>query len=98
VDFDVNRSPTDKTFCIRQISEKKSDYNGRVRLLFIDFENTYDPVWTEVLYNILMEYCKTMKLVRLIEMYSNSTYTEVRIGEDLRGAFSVQNGLKKYDL
>ena len=37
-----NRSTTDHMFCIRQILEKKWEYNEAVQELFIDFEKAYD--------------------------------------------------------
>jgi len=43
-------------FCIRQILNKKWEYNGTVHKLFIDFEKAYDSVRREALYNILTEY------------------------------------------
>jgi hypothetical protein len=37
-----NRSTTDHIFCIRQILEKKLEYNEAVHQLFIDFKKAYD--------------------------------------------------------
>jgi hypothetical protein len=37
-----NQSTTDQIFCIRQILEKKWEYNGTVHQLFIDFRKAYD--------------------------------------------------------
>ena len=51
-----NRSTTDHIFCIRQILEKKWEYNEAVHQLFIDFKKAYDSVRREVLYNILIEF------------------------------------------
>jgi hypothetical protein len=39
-----NRSTTDHIFCIRQILEKKWEYNAAVHQLFIDFKKAYDSV------------------------------------------------------
>jgi hypothetical protein len=36
-----------------------------------------------------------MKLVRLIKMCLNETYSKVRIGKHLSGSFPIQNGLKQ---
>jgi hypothetical protein len=36
-----------------------------------------------------------MKLVRLIKMCLNETYSKVRIGKHLSGSFSIQKGLKQ---
>jgi hypothetical protein len=48
----------DQIFYIRQILEKKWEYNGTVQQLglFIDFKKAYDSVRREVLYNILIEF------------------------------------------
>jgi hypothetical protein len=39
-----NRSMTDQIFYIRQILEKKWEYNGTVHQLFIDFKQAYDSI------------------------------------------------------
>ena len=52
--FRRNRSTTDRMFCIQQILEKKWEYNEAVPQLLIDFEEAYDSVRREVLYNILI--------------------------------------------
>jgi hypothetical protein len=38
-----------------------------------------------------------MKLVRLIKMCLNETYSKVRTGEHLSDSFPIQNGLKQGD-
>jgi hypothetical protein len=55
----------------------------------------YDSVRREVLYNILTEFGIPMKLVRLIKMCLNETYSKVRIGKHLSDSFPIQNGLKQ---
>jgi hypothetical protein len=87
----------DQIFCIRQILEKKWEYNGTVHQLFIDFRKAYDSVTREVLYNILVEFGVPKKLVRLIKMCLNETYSKVRIGKLLSDKFPIQNGLKQGD-
>jgi len=72
-----NRSATDDIFCIRQIFEKKWEYNEEVNYLFIDFKKACDSVRREVLHNILIEFGIPMKLVRLIKMCLNETYSRV---------------------
>jgi sorting nexin-29 len=66
--FRRNRSTTDQIFYIRQILEKKWQYNGTVYQLFIDFKKAYDSVRREALYNILIEFEIPRILVRLIKM------------------------------
>jgi len=66
--FRRNRSTIDHIFCIRQIIEKKWEYNEEVHQLFVDFKKAYDSVRREVLYKILIEFGIPKKLVRLIKM------------------------------
>jgi hypothetical protein len=49
------------------------------------------------LYNILIQFGVPMKLVRLIKMCLNETYSKVRIGKHLSDNFPIQNGLKQGD-
>jgi hypothetical protein len=51
----------------------------------------------EVLYNILIEFGLPMKLVRLIKMCLNETYSKVLIGKYLSESFLIQNCLKQGD-
>ena len=57
----------DHIFSIRQILEKKSEYNKDVCQLFIDFKKVYDFIKRESLYGILIKYGVPKKLVRLIK-------------------------------
>jgi hypothetical protein len=95
--FRRNRSTTDQIFCIHQILEKKWEYNETVHQIFIDFKKAYDSVMREVLYNILIECGVPRKLVRLIKMCLNETYSKVRIGKHFSDSFPIQNGLKQGD-
>jgi hypothetical protein len=54
----------------------------------------HDSVRREVFYSILIEFGIPMKLVRLIKMCSNETYSKVRIGKHSSDKFPIQNGLK----
>jgi sorting nexin-29 len=95
--FRHNRSTTDQIFCIRQILKEKWEYNETVHQLFILFKKAYDSVRKDVLYDILIEFEVPMKLVRLIKMCLNETYSKVRIGKHLSDSFPIQNGLKQGD-
>jgi hypothetical protein len=68
-----------------------------VHQLFIDFKKAYDSVKREILYNILVEFGIPKKLVRLIKMCLNETYSKVRVGKLLSDKFPIQNGLKQGD-
>jgi len=96
VAFDATgRSTIDHTFCIRQILEKKWEYNEEVYQLFIDFKKAYDSVRREVLYMVLIEFGIPRKLVRLIKMSLTETYSRVRVGKNVSDRFPIRNGLKQ---
>jgi len=49
------------------------------------------------LYNILIEFGVSMKLVRLLKMCLNETYNRVQAGKNLSDMFPIRNGLKQGD-
>jgi hypothetical protein len=46
----------DNILCIRQILDKKCEYNEAVHQLFTEFKKAYDSVRREVLHNVLTEF------------------------------------------
>jgi hypothetical protein len=72
--------------------EKKWAFTGTVHQLFIDFKEAYNSVRWEVLYSVPIEFGMHRKLVRLIKMCLNETYSTVRIGKNLSETFPIQNG------
>jgi hypothetical protein len=69
-----------------------------VHQLFIYCKQAYDSVKTEVLHNIQLEFGISKKLVMLIKMCLNETYSKVCVGEHLSDIFPTQNGLKQGDV
>ena len=65
--FRRNRSTIGHIFRIRQILDKKWEYNEEICQLFIDFEKAYDTIKRESLYDILIKFGVPKKLVRLIK-------------------------------
>jgi hypothetical protein len=68
-----------------------------VRIGCEKYSNAYNSIRREVLYNILIEFGIPRKLVRLIKMCLNETYSKIRIGKHLSGAFPIKNGVKQGD-
>ena len=83
--------------CICQILEKTMEYNEAVHHLFIELKKAHDSVRREVLYNILIEFGIAMKLVRIIKMCLNETYSRICVGKHLSDMFPIRNGLKQGD-
>ena len=76
---------------------KKMEYKEAMHKLFIDFKEAYDSVRREVLCNILIDFSIPMKLVRLITMCLNQTYSRDQVGKHLRDMFPITNCLKQGD-
>jgi len=51
-----------------------------VHQLLTDFKKAYDSVRRNVLYNIFIQFGITIKVVRLIKMCLNETYSRVWVG------------------
>jgi hypothetical protein len=71
--------------------------NEAVHQLFIDFKRAYDSLRREVLYNIIIEFGVPMKLISLIKICLNETFSKVCIGKYLFYKFNTQNNLKQGD-
>jgi hypothetical protein len=69
-----------------------------VHQLFVDFKKAYDSVRREVLYNILIGFGIPMKLVKLIKMCLNETYSGVQVGKNLSDMFPIRNDLKQGEI
>jgi hypothetical protein len=61
------------------------------------YKKAYNSVRGEVLYNILIEFDIRMKLVSLIKMCLNETYSRGRVGKNLSDMFPIRNGSKQAD-
>jgi hypothetical protein len=79
-----------------------SDTTGHLLIIYSafvkDFKKAYDPERSIVLYNILTEFGIPMKLVRLIKMCLNETYSTVWVGKNFSDIFPIKNGLKQGDV
>jgi hypothetical protein len=91
VGFDVTDQLMIRFSAFVRYWRKKWEYNETVHQLFIDFKKAYDSVRREVLYNNLIEFGVPMKLVGLIKMCLNETYSKARIGKHLSDSFLIQN-------
>lgn len=60
--------------------------------LFMVLKKAYDKISWEVLYNIVI-FWYPHKLVWLIKMYVNETYSKVRVGKNLSDIFLIMNVL-----
>jgi hypothetical protein len=76
---------------------EKREYNEALHQLCADFKKVYNLFRRKVLYNILVEFDISMKLLRLIKMCLTETYSIVRVGKNLSDLFPIRNGFKHGD-
>jgi hypothetical protein len=76
---------------------KKWEYIEAMHRLFIGFKKAYDSIRRDVLYNHIFELGISMKLVRLIKMCLNETFSRVRVGKHLSDMFPIRNDLNQGD-
>jgi hypothetical protein len=81
--FQRNKSANNYIFCICQILEKKWENSEAVHQLYTDFKKAYNSLRSDVLYNIFTEFGIPIKLLRLMKMYLNETYSRVQVGKHL---------------
>jgi hypothetical protein len=65
------------------------EYNETVHQPFTDFKKACDSVRREIMYSIRIEFGTSMKLVRLMKMHLNETYSKVCTGKHLSDTFHI---------
>jgi hypothetical protein len=73
------------------------EYTEPIHKLFREFKKYYDSVRRKVLYIILIKFEIPIKLLRLIKMCLNETYSKVHKAKHLSDSFPIENGLKQGD-
>jgi hypothetical protein len=61
-------------------------------------QKVFNSVRREVFFNIRVEFGIPMKMVRLIKMCLNETYSRFRVGKHLSDIFPIRSGLKQEDV
>jgi hypothetical protein len=94
VGFDITDQLPIRFLHLSDIGEKMG-YSETLHLLFMNFMKANDSVRREVLYTVLIEFGVLMRLVTLLKMCLNETYSKTHIGNHLSDKFPIQNGLKQ---
>jgi len=78
--FRKGKSTIDHIHTIRQIAEKRYEYNEDLHLVFIDFKQAYDSINREELWKVLRYLGIPQKYINLIKMCNRKTNLKVKSG------------------
>lgn len=95
--FKQNRSTNDQMYALRQIIEKRLEYNKNTHILFIDFRKAYDCLNRTAVFNALLLLGIPSKIVRMIETCMNRTKNKIRTNNGESNNFETRSGVKQGD-
>ena len=98
VDFDITGQLLIIYLAAVKYLGKKQECNETENQLFIDLKKPYDSVTSEILYNILIEFCIPMKPRRLRKMCLNESYNTVLVGKHMSNTFPTTGRLTQADI
>ena len=93
--FRQGRGCTDQIFLIRQMIEKKREFNNDLYICFIDFAQAYDSIWRKGAWGILGKYGIQAKYINLIKSLYNTIHAVVRIEGLESKEFEIQAGFRQ---
>ena len=93
----MDKRTINQIFTLRQILEKTSLVQKHIIYLFY-FRSAYVTIKREQLYNAMIEFNISNKLLRLTRMIMENTKTQVRIQSDLSDLATTKKGLRQGDL
>ena len=93
--FRKGRGCADHIFLLRQLIEKKLEFNEKLILCFIDFAQAYDSIWREGAWRLLRKYGINEKIVRLIENLYSIVLACIRIDGEETEWFQIKTGFRQ---
>lgn len=82
---------------MRQVIEKCYEYNVNLYVLFVDFQQAFDSINRNVLYESLVKQNIPSKLVRSVKMTLHDTKAAVMVGSRKSSVFNIGSGVKQGD-
>jgi hypothetical protein len=84
-------------FILRQIIQKRLEFDKEVHVLFVDFRKAYDSIHRESLLNILKDFKFPRKIINFIGANLNHIDIQVKIGNVTSQPTRVTTGLRQGD-
>lgn len=95
IGFRRGRSTIDAIFCLRQVCERKWEYNKKVVMAFLDIAKAYDSIDRRVVWQELEKRKVDQGVVEMVrEMYEGSQSC-VKTGVGCSEWFEIRNGMRQ---
>jgi hypothetical protein len=82
---------------VRQIFEKRYEYNIELHKIFVDYSQAFDSVSRNKIIECLTKYDVPKKLIRLIGLTSTNSTAKVKTSNQLGEEFRIVSGVKQGD-
>lgn len=94
--FCSGKGTTDQIFVVRQIMEKRLEFNTDIHLLFIDYRQAFDSLSREAMSIALVKNGVLDKIVKsLIFMTLKNATAKVKIGGSMSDSFNIVSGVRQ---
>ena len=93
--FRKGRGCSDQIFFLRQLIEKKVEFNEETVICFIDFAQAYDSIWRKAAWKITRKYGIHRKLIRMIENIYSTVSTCIRLEGEETEWFEIKTGFRQ---
>ena len=93
--FRKGRGCSDQIFILRQLIEKKLEFNEDLVMCFIDFAQAYDSIWREGAWKLLGKYGIHAKIIRIMENLYSTVLACIRIDGEETEWFKIKTGFRQ---
>ena len=93
--FRKGRGCSDQIFLLRQLIEKKLEFNEDLVMCFIDFAQAYDSIWRKGAWKLMRNYGINAKILRLIENLYSTVLACIRIDGEETEWFKIKTGFRQ---
>jgi hypothetical protein len=93
--FRKGRGCSDQIFFLRQLIEKKIEFNEETVLCFIDFAQAYDSIWRKAAWKVTKQYGIHKKIIRMIESIYSTVSSCIRIEGEETDFFEIKTGFRQ---
>jgi len=94
---DVYFSTIDNIFILRQIYEKRHEYNIELHNVFIDFNQAFDSIHRSTVTKVLKEMQIPGKIIRLITLVTQRTKAKIKLNSEYTEQLEVKIGIRQGD-